>query len=114
MSFLDKIVFLAAVLTSLHLAVCQNPNDEVAAIVSALSARDFEKANQLSGAALEQHPNNAQLWALRGIAFSGGGDNKGALTAFQRALKIAPNYPAALEGAVRSCMRAATRERYHS
>ena len=54
---------------------------------------------ELSRSALQQFPNDAQLWALQGIAFASKGDSKKALPAFQQALKLAPNYVAALEGA---------------
>jgi tetratricopeptide (TPR) repeat protein len=49
--------------------------------------------------ALELTPTNAQLWSLQGIAFASKGDNKRALESFQHALKISPNYIAALAGA---------------
>ncbi|GAC1662402.1 MAG: hypothetical protein NVS9B4_16010 [Candidatus Acidiferrum sp.] len=54
---------------------------------------------ELSRSALQQSPNNAQLWTLHGIALTSTGDNKNALAAFHRALKISPNSIAALAGA---------------
>jgi tetratricopeptide (TPR) repeat protein len=74
----------------------QSPTEPV---TSALRARDYDKAVELSRAALETSPENAQLWTLQGIAFASKGDNKDALAAFQRALKISPNTIAALAGA---------------
>jgi tetratricopeptide (TPR) repeat protein len=74
----------------------ESPAEPVSA---ALRARDFDKAVELSRMALRKTPNNPQLWTLQGIAFASKGDNRQALTAFQQALKIAPNNIAALAGA---------------
>ena len=100
MSFFNKFVFFAAVLMGSLLSFPQIQDVQIEPITAALRAKDFEKALQLSGASLKEFPNNAQLWALQGIAFAGKGDNKNALAAFQRALKISPDYIAALAGAV--------------
>jgi len=80
-------------------AFSQAPDSQTEPITSALRVRDYDKAVELSRAALQGSPNNAQLWTLQGIALASKGDNKEALTAFQRALKIAPNTIAALAGA---------------
>ncbi len=77
----------------------QTPDSQTEPITSALRVRDYDKAVELSRAALRGSPNNAQLWTLQGIALASKGDNKEALTAFQRALKIAPDTIAALAGA---------------
>jgi tetratricopeptide (TPR) repeat protein len=81
------------------LALSQAPANPTEPISAALRARDFDKAVELSRTALQQAPNNAQLWTLQGIAFASKGDSKQALSAFQQALKIAPNNIAALAGA---------------
>lgn len=81
------------------LAFSQTSASQIAPITSALSAKDYDKAVQLSRSALQESPNNSQLWTLQGIALVSKGDNKDALTAFQRALKISPNNIAALAGA---------------
>ena len=72
---------------------------QVEPITSALKARDFDRAVELTRAALKQAPNNAQLWSLQGIALASKGDNKGALESFEQALRISPEYIAALAGA---------------
>jgi len=82
--------------SSLAHSQVQNP---VEPVTSALRAGDFDKAVELSRAALKESPNNAQLWTLQGIAFTRKGNSKDALTAFQQALKISPNNIAALAGA---------------
>ena len=77
----------------------QTANDQVQSITSALRSREFERALQLLQPALQNSPNNAQLWMLRGLAFSGKGDSKAALASYQHALSISPDYLPALEGA---------------
>lgn len=79
--------------------VAQATTDRVASVTSALRAGQFDKALEILQPELEQEPNNPQLWALRGIALSGKGSRKEALGAFQRALRISPDYLPALEGA---------------
>jgi tetratricopeptide (TPR) repeat protein len=77
----------------------QTASDRLSAITSALSNGEFEKALQLVQPALRESPKNPQLWMLQGLAYSGKGDRKAALSSFQNALKIAPDYLPALEGA---------------
>lgn len=69
------------------------------AIVAALRNRQFDQALQLLQPALERAPQDARLWALQGIAFSGKIQKKEALASFHNSLKFAPNYLPALEGA---------------
>jgi tetratricopeptide (TPR) repeat protein len=73
--------------------------DRVSAITSALRDGEFEKALQLVQPALREFPKNPQLWMLQGLAQSGKGNQKEALSSYQNALKIAPDYLPALEGA---------------
>jgi tetratricopeptide (TPR) repeat protein len=80
-------------------AFSQAPANPVEPISAALRASDFDQAVSLTRSALQQAPNNPQLWTLQGIAFSRKGDNKQALAAFQQALKISPDNIAALAGA---------------
>jgi tetratricopeptide (TPR) repeat protein len=79
--------------------VGQTSNDRVQAITSALRSHDFEQALQLLHPAIQNSPNNAQLWMLQGLAYSGKGDSKSALGSYQHALQISPDYLPALEGA---------------
>ncbi len=80
------------------------------AIMSALRAGAFDKALELSRAALRDSPNDAQLWTLQGIAHSRKGDVEAALAAFRRALALAPDYVAALEGAAQLHYQAGSRQ----
>jgi tetratricopeptide (TPR) repeat protein len=80
-------------------ARAQGGGEVIAPITSALRAREFDRAIQLTRTALERSPRNPQIWTLQGIALSGAGDKKEALGAFQHALGLAPDYLPALEGA---------------
>lgn len=80
-------------------AAAQPSNDHANEIVTALRARNFTAALELLGPALRQSPSDAQLWTFDGLAFSGLGRKTEALTSYRRALKIAPEYLPALEGA---------------
>ena len=77
----------------------QAANDRVQSITSALRNRKFDEALQLVQSALQGSPDNAQLWVLQGLAYSGESDYKSALASYRHALKISPDYLAALEGA---------------
>jgi tetratricopeptide (TPR) repeat protein len=77
----------------------QTANDRIASITSALRNREFDTALQLLQPALQTSPNSPQLWMLQGLAYSGKGDHAKALSSYQSALKIAPEYLPALEGA---------------
>jgi len=99
MALLPQLALAIFLLAYPSLAYSQVRNNRIEPISSALRAGDFDKAVELSRAALKDSPNNAQLWTLQGIAFTRKGDDKAALAAFQQALKISPNNLAALAGA---------------
>ncbi|MGA2301307.1 MAG: tetratricopeptide repeat protein [Candidatus Acidiferrum sp.] len=97
---LRKIFCLLGVVLAVSSAVIgQTERDRTAAIASALAAHDFDQALELLQPAIKQAPENAKLWTLQALALSGKGDTKGALGAYQKALKISPEYLPALEGA---------------
>jgi tetratricopeptide (TPR) repeat protein len=77
----------------------QTATDLIGPIASALRGKQFEKALELLQPALIEFPTNPQLWTMRGLAYSGKGDHQKALVSFQSALRIAPDYLPALEGA---------------
>ncbi len=74
----------------------QTGNDS---IVSALRDQQYPKALALIHTALVQHPGNAQLWTMQGVAYGGAGDQKKALSSFRHALRLSPDNVAALQGA---------------
>jgi tetratricopeptide (TPR) repeat protein len=73
--------------------------NETPDIVEALRRRNFDQALQLTNAALGKTPANHRLWTLRGMALAGTNKPSSALMAYQHALKLAPTYLPALEGA---------------
>jgi len=74
-------------------------NSAVAPITTALGNHEFDQALELLRPALQASPANAQLWMLQGLAYSGKGDRESALHSYQAALRISPDYIAALKGA---------------
>ncbi|HEY0797073.1 MAG TPA: tetratricopeptide repeat protein [Acidisarcina sp.] len=68
-------------------------------IQAALGTRDFAEALRLTQSALPHFPRDAKLWTMQGIAFSGLGQIHEALTAYDKALSIKPDYLPALQGA---------------
>ena len=107
---LRKLGLPVALLVCLPLAFSQTPRGQIEPITSALRAKEFDRAVQLSQAALQEFPNDAQVWTLQGIALASKGDSTKALAAFQQALKISPNYIAALQGAAQIEYQASNRE----
>src|SRR5271170_1301773 len=87
------------------LIVCSSPlygqveRDPTPAIAAALAQKQFDEAMTLLQPALKQFPQNPKLWTLQALAFSGKGDAKDALVAYQKALKLSPDFFPALEGA---------------
>jgi tetratricopeptide (TPR) repeat protein len=110
MTLVKKLGLLTAFLAGHSLALAQTQEDPTVSIGTALRAREFDKAVELTRSALRASPGSAQLWTLQGIAFAGKGDSKPALAAFQQALKISPNSVAALAGAAQIEYEADSRE----
>jgi tetratricopeptide (TPR) repeat protein len=77
----------------------QTGGDPIRAVSASLRAGEFDHALQLLHPMLQESPSNPQLWTLQALAYAGAKRNKDALESFQRALKISPDYLAALEGA---------------
>lgn len=68
-------------------------------ITAAIREKQYDQALQLARQALKSRPDDTQILTLEGLAWKALGQDQNALAAFQHALKIAPNYLAALEGA---------------
>ena len=83
------------------LAFAQAPPDGIAPVKAALQRGDFDGALQLLNLKLKTFPRSPQLWTLKGLAYQAKGDQKEALNSFQEALKNAPDYLPALEGAAK-------------
>ncbi len=69
-------------------------------ISAALRAKDYAQALQLTHAQLQQSPRDAKIWTLQGLALAGLGKDHDALSAYDKALNISPDYLPALEGSV--------------
>jgi tetratricopeptide (TPR) repeat protein len=73
--------------------------DVLRSIESALRAQNYGQAIELVQSQLPHAAKDYRLLTLQGIALSGLGKDRDALTAYHRALAISPDYLAALEGA---------------
>jgi tetratricopeptide (TPR) repeat protein len=87
------------VLVCLRAGLAQDQQRQIEAITSALRAREFNRAVEMTRAALKEFPNDAELWAMQGAAYAGEGNKQEALASFRAALKISPDYLPALHGA---------------
>lgn len=81
------------------LQASQGSGDAAAAIAAALRTKDYDQAVQLARSALDQSPKDFKILTLEAFAFSGLGKNEQAIAAYDAALKVAPDYLPALEGA---------------
>jgi len=99
MCFAVWLRLLVALFAACSFGVAQTVASPVGAVTSALRAGQFARALEILQPELEKNPKNTQLWVLRGIALSGNGDKREALSAFRQALEISPDYLPALEGA---------------
>ncbi len=78
----------------------QNPPDHrFDSIYSALQGGNFSEALSLIRPALVRFPNEAQLWAMQGVAYAGEKKQSAALVSFRRAIALSPDYLPALQGA---------------
>src|SRR5262249_32092549 len=100
----------AAIVIACALATNASAGGQADAITSALRARDYDRAVELSREALKTSPNNAQIWTLQGIALSAKGDPAGGMAAYRKALTLSPDYIPALEGAAQLQYQAGSRD----
>lgn len=77
----------------------QTDQSSIAHIESLLRSHQVDAALVSAKAALRNHPDDFRVWTLEGLALSLSGRNSEALSAFQKALNLAPGNPAALRGA---------------
>ena len=81
-------------------AIGQQPTPSVTAIESLIRSRQYDQALALTRSALEQRPTDFRLWTLEGIIFSMQDKAQRAQSAFEKALRISPQYAPALKGEV--------------
>ncbi|MDQ2842962.1 MAG: tetratricopeptide repeat protein, partial [Acidobacteriota bacterium] len=77
---------------------CAQEQSAFAAISAALRASQYETARQLADAALAKNERDPRLFTLKAIALSKLGNTREAVTNYQRALALSPEYVPALEG----------------
>lgn len=75
-------------------------DDTIDSIETQIRARDYDQALRLAESALHAAPRDSRLWTLQGIALSLTQKPRAASRAFETALSISPNDPAALRGEV--------------
>lgn len=78
----------------------QQANLSVAQIESLIRSHQYDQALHETRSGLSAAPGDFHLWTLQAIIFSIQGNNPEALTAFDKALSLSPNYGPALKGEV--------------
>ena len=78
----------------------QQTKASIESIESLIRSQEYDQALQMTRSALHQTPNDFRLWTLEGIVLSIKDSSHDAMDAFQKALSVSPNYPAALKGEV--------------
>src|ERR1700680_5040089 len=80
----------------------QNKIDKnsLGSIESLIRRQRYDEALEAAKSRLQATPGDYRLWTLEGIAFSLKGDAKDAVAAFDKALRISPDYTPALKGDV--------------
>ena len=73
-----------------------NPVPEIA---QSLHAGQFADALKLAGVAIQRNPRDPRLYALQALSYAGLKRETDAMQSYQKALRIAPNYLPALQGA---------------
>lgn len=91
---------LGCILLSFHHSLGQQAAPSIASIQSLIRARQIDEALLQINALLKISPKDIRLWTLDGIALSIKGKTQEAIVAFDKALAISPDFPAALQGEV--------------
>jgi tetratricopeptide (TPR) repeat protein len=78
----------------------QQAKPSITSIQSLIRAKQYDQALDAIKSALHETPGDFRLWTLEGIVLSIKDDKQNALTAFDKALRLSPKYPAALKGEV--------------
>lgn len=78
----------------------QTGSVSISKIEALLRSQQYDQALSALKAALHERPSDHRLWTLEGICFALQANDAGALTAFDHALRISPDYAPALRGEV--------------
>lgn len=93
------IIFALLALLAAFFVSSLGPSTQKDVIVAELRAGQYEQAHEALEEAIKQTPNDPALWTLNGFALSHLGQSREALASYDQALKLAPDYLPALEGA---------------
>lgn len=96
------LLFLLIALVPVRPAQGQRPPANIGPILQSLQQHDFAAALSASQQILASQPGNYTVWTLRGMASAGMGNASQALAAYQHALRLAPEYLPAMEGAAQT------------
>lgn len=77
----------------------QTQQERMVAVTSALAAKDFDQALTRLQPIIKEYPLDPRLWTMQALALAGKGRSKEALLAYQKALKLSPDFLPAVEGA---------------
>ncbi len=80
--------------------IAQDNKASIASIQTLIRSHDYDQALQLTSDALKRTPDDFRLWTLEGIVFSIKNSTTDAISAFDKALKLSPNYAPALKSEV--------------
>lgn len=81
-------------------ANAQSARTSISAIESLIRSEQYDQALHTLKTALDERPSDYRLWTLDGICLAMQGNDSSALTAFDHAVRISPNYSPALKGEV--------------
>lgn len=91
---------LAVAMAMAMAAMAQTAAPSIASIESMIRAQQYDQALLTLRTATGRNPGDFRLWTLQGICLALKGNEHAALTSFEHAMRISPNYPAALRGAI--------------
>jgi len=78
----------------------QDAKVSISIIESLIRSQQYDQALKTLKVGLRGNPNDFKLWTLEGICLALQGNDNEAVAAFDRAIRISPNYPPALKGEV--------------
>src|ERR1039458_1603679 len=92
--------FIAAALIASVFLVAQEQQSKIsiASIESLIRSQQYDQALEATKSGLSKAHSDFRLWTLEGVILSLKGSNPDALTAFNKALRLSPDYAPALKG----------------
>lgn len=88
----------------------QKSESSMAAVIQKLKAGQYDEAARMCQQLLLSSPKSPQLWTLRATALEHDGHPEQAVKAYEQALKFAPSYLPALEGAAQLGYKAKSKD----